>query len=114
TFEETLIGEDSVQIVGLYNTGTAPLSITEISVTGAGSGNFSQTNDCPASLEAGSNCAINVTFTPGAVGPLVAALSVSDNATGSPQTAELSGTGVAPAPTGSLTPNSYTFPATNI
>jgi len=114
TFEDTLIGENSVQIVGLYNTGTAPLSITEISVTGGGNGNFSQTNDCPASLEAGSNCAINVTFTPGAVGPLVTALSVSDNATGSPQTAELSGTGVAPAPTVSLTPNSYTFPATNI
>src|ERR1700677_21264 len=114
TFESTLIGENSVQIVGLYNTGTAPLSITEISVTGAGGGNFSQTNDCPASLAAGANCAVNVTFSPGALGPLVAALSVSDNATGSPQTAELSGTGVAPAPTVSLTPNSYTFPTTNV
>jgi 6-phosphogluconolactonase (cycloisomerase 2 family) len=113
-FASTLIGENSAEIVGLYNTGTAALSISGVSITGAGSGNFSQANDCPNSLPAGSNCAINVTFTPGTAGPLVAALSVADNAPGSPQTAELSGTGVTPAPMVSVTPSSYTFPATNI
>jgi acid phosphatase len=45
-------------------------------------------------LAAGSNCTINVTFTPTATGTRGAALTVTDNASNSPQMAGLSGTGI--------------------
>jgi fibronectin type 3 domain-containing protein len=44
-------------------------------------------------VAAGANCAIAVIFTPSALGARTAALSITDNASGSPQTVALSGTG---------------------
>jgi hypothetical protein len=41
-----------------------------------------------------------VTFTPTAAGSRNASVSITDNATGSPQTVNLSGTGTAPTPAG--------------
>ncbi len=85
----------------LTNTGTANLTISSITITGTNSGDFSQTNNCGSSLGASSSCTINVTFTPSAIGARSASVSVSDNASGSPHTVPLSGTGanntVAPA-----------------
>src|SRR5205823_787471 len=51
----------------------------------------------PATLAAGANCSINVTFTPTASGAWTGTLSVTDNAGGSAQTVALSGNGTAPA-----------------
>jgi len=81
------------QPVSLSNNGNAPLTITGISITGIDITDFGQTNNCGSSLAAGSSCTINVTFTPGALGARGATLNVADNASGSPQTASLSGTG---------------------
>ena len=47
----------------LDNSGTAPLNIAGISFANS-NGEFAQTNDCGASLAAGANCSIRVTFTP--------------------------------------------------
>ncbi len=79
----------------LTNTTTAPLAIGSISV----SGDFGQTSACPiapATLAAGGSCKISVTFTPTALGVRTGTLTVSDNASNTPQTAQLSGTGVTP------------------
>ena len=93
-----------VQSVMLTNAGNAALSITAISVGGANSGDFRQTNACGSSIVAGGNCTIGVTFTPTATGPRSATLSIGDNATGSPQLVNLAGTGVPPAtPVGTYT-----------
>lgn len=46
------------------------LGIASIAVTGADSGDFAETNACGASVAAGANCTISVTFTPSAVGSL--------------------------------------------
>ncbi|MGH9432920.1 MAG: choice-of-anchor D domain-containing protein, partial [Terriglobia bacterium] len=81
------------QMVTLTNTGTSALTITGISVTGANASDFSQTNTCGTSLAANANCTISVTFKPTAAGNLAAALSVADNAAGSPQTVPLTGAG---------------------
>jgi hypothetical protein len=78
----------SPQAVTLTNTGSVDVSISNISTTGP----FSQTNNCPSDLAVGSNCMIEVTFTPTAKGPASGKLSVKDNAKGSPQTVALSGT----------------------
>jgi hypothetical protein len=93
----------SVQTVTLSNTGSAALNISSIATTG----DYAQTNNCGASLGAGASCNINVNFTPTASGTRTGTLSVTDNATGSPQTVALSGSGIAPA--AGLTPASLTF-----
>ena len=95
--------------VTLSNTGSAALTITGISITGTNSTSFAQTNNCGASVAAGASCTINVTFTPSAASALTATLSVADNATGSPHTAALTGTGIAAAPAVSLSPTSLAF-----
>ena len=100
----------AAQTVTLSNPGTAALSITGISVTGAGSSVFAQTNSCGTTLAAGASCSISVTFTPNAAAGFAASISVADNATGSPQSVTLAGTGVAPAvPQAVLSPASLAF-----
>jgi hypothetical protein len=56
-------------------------------------GVFVETNNCPASLPAGSSCTVSVTFTPSAGMKQIGALTITDNAHGSTQTVQLSGTG---------------------
>jgi FtsP/CotA-like multicopper oxidase with cupredoxin domain len=77
----------------LTNSGTAALTINNIS-TGGGNSRFNQTNNCGASLAIGASCTINVTFTPQRAGTAYSAtLQITDNAPNSPQTAALTGTG---------------------
>lgn len=95
----------SRQTVTLSNNGTAALTITQI----AASGDFAETNTCGSAVAAGANCAIAVTFTPTAAGARTGNLTVTDNASGSPHSATLSGTGVALAPQASLSPAMLTF-----
>jgi len=80
----------AAQPVMVTNTAMASLAISGI----AASGDFAESNNCGASLPAGSNCTISVTFTPTTTGTRSGTLSISDNAAGSPQSVALSGTGV--------------------
>ncbi len=95
--------------VKLTNGGNAGLNIRGFSFTGTNRTDFAQTNDCPGSLGAGSACTILVTFTASTKMGATATLNVSDDAAGSPQTAGLSGTGVAAGPNPSLYPTSLAF-----
>jgi hypothetical protein len=91
TFGDQVITTSSQPLTAtLTNSGTAALHITSIAV----GSNFSETNDCGASLASGQNCTITVTFAPQSTGVLPGTLSIDDNATGSPHTASLSGNGV--------------------
>jgi hypothetical protein len=101
------------QNVNLTNNGQANLTISSIALTGTDSGNYAiASNNCPATLAAGFSCNIAVTFSPIAIGAgLTASLTVTDNATGSPQSVPITGTGKAGAlPTVTLTPASLAFP----
>jgi len=115
-FSSTPMGTSAAtQTITLSNTGNASLTGVTISITGANASSFSQTNKCGTSVAANGSCAITVTFKPAATGALSASVSVSDNASGSPQTAGLSGTGApAPAPVVNLSTNSATFPGTPV
>jgi hypothetical protein len=97
------------QTVTFKNIGSDALKISGITITGADSKDFSQSNQCGTSLPPGVSCKINVTFAPKMAGSLTASLQVSDSAVGSPQAVSLSGTGVAAA-TVSLTPSKLPFP----
>lgn len=87
----------SAQSVMLTNSGNAALTISAISLTGTDPSDFQQTNSCGSSVAAGGNCSIGVTFAPTATGSRSATLTIGDNATGSPQVVNLTGTGVPPA-----------------
>jgi archaellum component FlaF (FlaF/FlaG flagellin family) len=105
TFPNQIVGTtSSPQNVVLTNTGGAVLDITSI----VASGDFAETNSCGATLASGASCTLAVTFTPTASGPRAGAVTVSDNAPGSPQTLPLNGTGVA-APVVTLSPTNLTF-----
>jgi hypothetical protein len=106
---QTVNTSSAAQNVTLSNTGSAALNITGITITGANSGDFSQTNTCGSSVAASANCAISVTFKPTATGSRSASVSIADNASGSPQAIVLSGAGTT-APTASLSPATTTFP----
>ncbi len=91
-FGNQAIGTSSQpQSVSLHNTGTAALSISAISI----SRDFSQANTCGNSIAAGGSCTVAVTFTPIASGNRSGSLTIQDNASGSPQSIPLSGSGMA-------------------
>ena len=79
----------AAQSLTLTNTGSAPLTISSIAING----DFAQTNACGTSVAAGASCTITVTFTPTAAGTRSAMVTITDNATDSPHTVALSGTG---------------------
>jgi hypothetical protein len=90
TFPSQWVGTTSAaQNFTVTNTGSAPLPISSIAING----DFAQTNACGTSVAAGATCTISVTFTPTAAGARLAMITITDNATGSPLTVALSGTG---------------------
>jgi hypothetical protein len=111
TFPSVVVGTTSAgKSVTLANTGNATLNISSI----ATSGDFAlstSTKPCGSTLAAGTNCKIEVTFTPTQVGVRTGTLTITDNAPGSPQSVSLSGTGTVQV---TLTPTSKAFPATKV
>jgi hypothetical protein len=81
------------QTVTLTNSGNTTLSITSLAITGTNASDFAQTNTCGSLLAAGANCTIALMFTPSLAAAEAATLGITDNASGSPQTVSLSGTG---------------------
>ena len=98
------------KIVTLNNTGTATLTVTSIAIVGTNTTDFAQTHNCGRSLAAGASCSISVTFKPTASGTRTAALSISDNAAGTPQKVTLSGIGT----TAKLSPAILSFGSVTI
>jgi hypothetical protein len=108
---QTINTTSSPQTVTLTNTGGAPLTLS-IGITGADANDFAvEKNTCGATLAPNDNCQVSVTFTPLAAGSLSAAVSITDNAPGSPQAVSLAGTGtVTLAPAATLSPLNVSFP----
>ena len=81
-------------------------SISSIAVTG----DYAQTNNCPASLTASQTCTVNVVFTPTSEGSRNGTLTILSNATSSPMVStqvSLSGTGT------NATPSPFSFTPLN-
>ncbi len=90
------------------NTGSATLDISSVTV----SGDFNlASNACGSTLAVGQSCKVKVTFTPSQSGSRTGTLTFTDNASNSPQSVPLSGTGVAPV---TLTPTSFTYKKTKV
>ncbi len=97
------VGAPVTQSVTVTNSGGSALTVSSVTVTGTNTTDFSATNGCTASVAPAASCTITVTFDPTTTGARSATLSISDNATGSPQTVPLSGTGTTAA-----TPTTFT------
>ena len=102
------------QSVTISNTGNQPVTISSIALGGTNAGDFAETNNCGASLAVSGTCSISVTFKPTATGARTGSIAITDNATGSPQTISLSGTGQTSTTTLTLNPTSLTFSAQNV
>jgi hypothetical protein len=90
-FGSVTIGNSAnAQTVTLSNTGSAALSLSAITAASP----FSASHACGSTLAAGASCAISVGFTPTGAGAATGSLSVSSNASGSPHSVSLTGTGV--------------------
>ena len=89
TFSGVSVGGTSApQSLTLTNSGDQTLNISGLAM----SGSFAQTNNCPATLNAGANCTINITFSPVGSGTSNGALAITDNAFGGSQNVSLTGT----------------------
>lgn len=86
----------SAQLVQVSNTGTGPLAVAGIALSGPNAADFAQTSNCGQTLLANATCSIAVTFAPAAAGTRTATLTLTDNTnnvTGSTQSVALSGVG---------------------
>ena len=109
------VGVPNPQNFNISNTGNQAVTINSFAVVGTNAGDFSVSfNTCGISLAAGQNCFVQVNFTPAALGPRSAEVTISDGASGSPQTVTLSGTGGPPVIAVQFLPSSVKFGTVNI
>jgi hypothetical protein len=74
----------------LNNSGTVPLSLSNIFTTGP----FGATSNCGAQIAGGSSCTLDIDFAPNTIGPATGSVTIANSATGSPTIIELSGEGI--------------------
>jgi hypothetical protein len=90
TFDVQAVGTTSPpETVTLANQGGSTLSVTSITA----SGDFGQTNNCGKTLNAGASCSVSVVFAPKGTGNRTGSITVTDNASDSPQSVSLTGAG---------------------
>jgi fibronectin type 3 domain-containing protein len=91
SFGKVTLGSSSKQTITLTSSGTASVTISQAAITGTG---FRISGlSLPLTLAAGQNATFKVTFAPTTTGSVTGSLSVVSNATNSPATVSLSGTG---------------------
>jgi hypothetical protein len=95
---QTLQIPTAAQTVSVRNTGTAPVQISSITMSGANTADFVEMNNCPGTLNvASASCTVSVAFQPVAGGAEAATLLIANNAISNPQVVTLSGTGLVPS-----------------
>jgi hypothetical protein len=94
SFGNVTVGTPSPQQVILTDSGTADLTISAVSATGGG---FSTSGGTNVALTPNQTATITVNFDPTTTGSAQGSLTITSNATNSPLTVNLSGTGLAKA-----------------
>jgi hypothetical protein len=113
SFGSLTVGQTSgSQTLTISSVGDQALSLNSTAITGMNSADFSITGDschAPTVLQSGTSCSVLISFTPLAAGSRSAALTITDNAAPPAESAQLNGTGLAPAPAVTLIPSSLDF-----
>jgi hypothetical protein len=91
-FRNVTVGSSGTQTVTLSNTGNSSVTISQVTASGAGFSSSGLTP--PLTLTAGQSTTFSVIFAPAAAGSLTGSVTVVSNASNSPTTIALSGTGV--------------------
>jgi len=95
-FGNVLVGSTSTKTATLSNTGNSQVTVFSASTTGAG---FTATGQTfPFTITPGANRSVSVQFVPQASGAANGSVSFTSNATNSPATVSVSGTGTVPVP----------------
>ncbi len=102
TFSSSVGVASAAQTVTITDSGTADLTFTGFSILPS---SFAETNTCGSAIAAGGSCTVSVTYTPASTTTVSGTLTITDNASGSPQTVSLSGTGSG----ASVSPSTLTF-----
>jgi hypothetical protein len=106
-FGSVLAGQTKSQTITLSNTGTAALTIAQLTTNGGG---FSVSGMAtPFTIPAGGSAAFKVLFSPTSSGSLTGAVSIASNASTSPSVLSLAGTGTAASFALSANPVSLSF-----
>jgi hypothetical protein len=106
-FGNDVVGSNSTQILIIKNTGTAILTITQVTATGSA---FSVSGfSLPLNINAGQQATITLAFQPTTVGPVSGTIAIVSNAPTSPTSVALTGTGIAAILTLSINPTSLNF-----
>jgi hypothetical protein len=87
-------GASPAQPVTVTNSGAAALSISVITVPA----NFQEIDDCGSQVAVGAQCTINITFAPTTTGNSQGAVTIVDNAPGSPHSITLTAQGINTGP----------------
>ena len=99
-FGSITVGNIASNTFTITNNGDATLNVTAIVFTGANASDFSTNATFPINVSSsGGTSNITVFFSPGAVGARSATMEITHNASGSPATVSLSGTGTSVVPT---------------
>ena len=83
----------SVQTLTLTNNGSSAIALTSLAIHGVNAGDFTDTTACPASLNGGSTCTVQVTFAPSATGSRIAVLAFANSSSNATLLVTLGGTG---------------------
>ncbi|HEX3821255.1 MAG TPA: choice-of-anchor D domain-containing protein [Candidatus Sulfotelmatobacter sp.] len=92
--------------VTVRNGGSAAITFSSITGSGAFAAALSGTAPCTGTLNAGKTCSISVTFTPQVTGTLVGGITIIDNASVSTQVIDASGAGILAA---TMSPTNLNF-----
>ena len=107
SFGNVVLKSESTQTVKVSNTGMAELKIREASITGPG---FSMSGlVVPVNLAVGSSMNFTVSFEPTQAGAETGTVSIASDASASPQTVNLTGTGVTQSIKLTASPTSLNF-----
>ena len=101
SFSQAIATASTAQTVTVSNSGNAPLTISALALAGPQAAEFqiAAGTTCTAggSVAANASCVVKLGFTPTVVGARSASLSITHDATGSPSSVTLNGTGTATA-----------------
>ena len=110
-FGSVVDGQTKSQTVSVTNTGSVPLTLSQLSVNGAG---YSVSGlATPATIAGGAKTTFNAVFAPTTAGSHAGSVSIQSNAPSSPNVLSLSGTGTAATVTLTTNPSSMTFSGVN-
>ncbi|PYU92882.1 MAG: hypothetical protein DMG25_10950, partial [Acidobacteria bacterium] len=108
------VSNNNFQNLTIINTGNVLATISNITISGDFSVGSSNCVSVPLALGPGQSCSLTINFAPTAAGSRTGALTITDNAVGSPHTVALAGNGESGELTVNVTPTGLGFPDTAV